>query len=249
MNESRHVWLLRLFPRAWRARYAAEFRELLAARPLGPRDLWDIARSAADARLRPQAWLLELTPAPASGPAQPRHGVPPPSARSRQLASRRFTRRAFLRNAVLGSLGVTAVGMAGGAVAFAWQNTTSPFGGEFVVPRDTIPAVGAAPYRDMVGKFYLINNPDGLLALYWKCPHLGCTVPWNAEEGQFHCPCHQSQYNRHGERVAGPAPRPMDLMAARYDPAGNVVVDTGAITTRHRFTPEQALPPRPPTSA
>jgi cytochrome b6-f complex iron-sulfur subunit len=234
---------MRLFPRAWRERYADEFQALLAEQPLGARDVLDILRSAADARLRPGAWQLalqsEAQPLPASGPSRPLGGGPTP----RRAPSRRFTRRTFLRNAVLGSIGVATAGMAAGGVAFAWQNKTSPFGGEFVVPKALIPAVGAPPYKDIAGKFYLINNTDGLLALYWKCPHLGCTVPWNEGEKQFHCPCHQSQYNRHGERVAGPAPRPLDLMAAHYDANGNVIVNTGAVTQRKHFEPEQALPP------
>ena len=28
------------------------------------------------------------------------------------------------------------------------------------------------------GKFYVTRVPEGFFALYWKCPHLGCTVPW-----------------------------------------------------------------------
>ena len=241
----RRAWLTRLFPCAWRTRYEAEFLALLAERPAGARDLFDILRSAADARLRPSAWLLalELEAAPTAGPARPAVGAGA-STTPRRAPSRRFTRRTFLRNAVLGSIGVAAAGMAAGGVAFAWQNTTSPFGGEFVVPQALIPAIDAPPYKDIAGKFYLINNADGLLALYWKCPHLGCTVPWNEGEHQFHCPCHQSQYNRHGERVAGPAPRPLDLMAARYDANGNVIVNTGAVSTRQHFAPDQAL--RPP---
>jgi hypothetical protein len=46
--------LLRLYPEAWRARYGAEFAELLLARPPSPRDSLDILRGAVDARLNPQ---------------------------------------------------------------------------------------------------------------------------------------------------------------------------------------------------
>jgi hypothetical protein len=28
------------------------------------------------------------------------------------------------------------------------------------------------------GKFYVTRVPEGFLAMWWKCPHLGCTVPW-----------------------------------------------------------------------
>jgi len=46
-------WLLRLYPAAWRARYGAEFTELLLARPPSVRDRLDILRGAVDARLNP----------------------------------------------------------------------------------------------------------------------------------------------------------------------------------------------------
>ena len=50
----------------------------------------------------------------------------------------------------------------------------------------------------------------GIVALYQKCPHLGCRVPWCGSSQWFECPCHGSKYNRVGEKVGGPAPRGMD---------------------------------------
>lgn len=88
------------------------------------------------------------------------------------------------------------------------------------------------------GKFYLARVPEGFLALYQKCPHLGCVVPWEptqqtednlAEQGRFNCPCHGSIYNRYGVNVAGPAPRPMDLMEITIE-NGTIMVSTGKIT-------------------
>ncbi|RIK41174.1 MAG: cytochrome B6 [Chloroflexi bacterium] len=156
-------------------------------------------------------------------------------------AMRRYTRRTFLRNTVLGSVIVVLAQIAGGFVYFFWPNKTSAFGTEITVPASAIPAVGAAPYVNQAGKFYIINNEDGALALYWKCPHLGCTVPWNETEGDFHCPCHGSIYDRHGVRIAGPAPRPMDLMSMTQDASGNVIVNTGNISERSGYSPDQAL--------
>jgi len=145
----------------------------------------------------------------------------------------RATRRTFLRNAVLGSVGVVALELVGAFGFLMWPLKTGKFGTKVTVPTDQIPEPGAVPFVDRGGKFYIINNEDGLLALYWKCPHLGCTVPWNEGEGRFHCPCHGSIYDRHGNRIAGPAPRPMDLMEiVEVDASGNVVVDTGEITQR-----------------
>lgn len=46
--------MIRLYPRAWRDRYEAEFTGLLAECPPGPSDTVDIVRGAIDARLHPQ---------------------------------------------------------------------------------------------------------------------------------------------------------------------------------------------------
>jgi hypothetical protein len=46
--------LIRLYPRAWRERYEAEFLTLLEARPPTIGDRFDIVRGAVDARLHPQ---------------------------------------------------------------------------------------------------------------------------------------------------------------------------------------------------
>jgi cytochrome b6-f complex iron-sulfur subunit len=153
----------------------------------------------------------------------------------------RVTRRTFLRNVVLGSTAVVLAEITAGFVWFFWPNKTGAFGKEISVPQDQIPAVGAAPYVNQAGKFYIINNDDGALALYWKCVHLGCTVPWNDGEGEFHCPCHGSIYDRHGVLIAGPAPRPLDLMGMTQNADGTVIVDTGDIRERSGYSPEQSV--------
>ena len=70
-----------------------------------------------------------------------------------------------------------------------------------------------------------------LLALYHKCVHLGCRVPWCQSSQWFECPCHGSKYNKWGEWVGGPAPRGLDRFPASVDGAGNVIVDTGTVIT------------------
>ena len=46
--------LVRLYPQAWRDRYADEFLDLLDTRPPGLRDRLDILLGAVDARLNPE---------------------------------------------------------------------------------------------------------------------------------------------------------------------------------------------------
>ena len=68
----------------------------------------------------------------------------------------------------------------------------------------------------------------GVVALYQKCPHLGCRVPECSSSQWFECQCHGSQYNRVGEVRGGPAPRGMDRFAVSVS-NGNLTIDTGAV--------------------
>ena len=70
---------------------------------------------------------------------------------------------------------------------------------------------------------------DGLVAVYQRCVHLGCRVPWcNTSQG-FECPCHGSKYNMLGEYYAGPAPRNLDRFIVSVNSAGKFIIDTGSI--------------------
>lgn len=69
---------------------------------------------------------------------------------------------------------------------------------------------------------------SGIVALYQKCPHLGCRVPTCATSQWFECPCHGSQFNRVGEKKGGPSPRGMDRFAISVN-NGSVVIDTGTV--------------------
>lgn len=90
------------------------------------------------------------------------------------------------------------------------------------------------------GRFYISRLEDGaMIALWQRCTHLGCTVPWNEDEGQFHCPCHSSIYTRTGEVVSGPAPRPLDIFTIEITD-GEVLVDTGHPIQRDQYDPSQA---------
>jgi cytochrome b6-f complex iron-sulfur subunit len=155
-------------------------------------------------------------------------------------SSPRTTRRDFLRWTVAGAGVFVLAESAAAFVAFYWPLKTGAFGSKITVDPSNIPAVGKDPIVNQEGRFWLINNTDGALALYWKCVHLGCTVPWNSTEGDFHCPCHGSVYNRHGEHIAGPAPRALDYMEITVE-GGKVLVNSGKITSRQNWNPSQSV--------
>jgi cytochrome b6-f complex iron-sulfur subunit len=122
--------------------------------------------------------------------------------------------------------------IAGALVASCVQKGEKPEVDRVSLQAEEIPLPGADPIHSDSGAFYLINNDDGLLALYTRCTHQGCTVEWQGDDQRFKCPCHGSQFDRHGIRVEGPAERPLDLMAIQRQPNGLIQVDTTALTER-----------------
>jgi cytochrome b6-f complex iron-sulfur subunit len=160
------------------------------------------------------------------------------------VAKKLHSRRSFTRNAALGATGIVLAQTGIAFVTLLWPNRTGAFGGEITVSASNIPQVGATPFRQSDGKFYIVRNEDGIQALYWKCVHLGCTVPWNEGEHDFHCPCHGSVFDYNGTRVAGPATRALDLMPTVVNDDGSVAVNTnpGTIVQRPHYRPEDATP-------
>ncbi len=152
-------------------------------------------------------------------------GAARPAAERPPKAKVVISRRDFFRSGLLASLGVFAAQFGGASLAFLWPKLTG-FGSVLTVP-DTLSAIKdqiqstRAPYYFGSGRFYLINytgtgdkgsgpyagiTAQGLMAIYQKCAHLGCRVPFCDQSRWFECPCHGSKYNYAGEWQLGPAP-------------------------------------------
>ncbi len=152
-----------------------------------------------------------------------------------------ITRRQALRSGMFATIGMLFGTMAGGSGAMIWPIKISGFGAPVPVPKKLSEIkVGDEPIMVRDGKFYLTRTEDGLMALYWKCVHLGCTVPWNKGEQRFHCPCHGSVYDQNGQNIAGPAPRPLDIMEITVKD-DSIIVNTGKITQRSKHEPQHAV--------
>jgi cytochrome b6-f complex iron-sulfur subunit len=92
---------------------------------------------------------------------------------------------------------------------------------------------------DRINKLYLVREEDGgFLALSLTCSHLGCSVLWDEANGQFQCPCHASAFNRKGEVLSSPAPRPLDYYPVIIE-AGKVMVDFSRKLKRKEFQKKQ----------
>jgi cytochrome b6-f complex iron-sulfur subunit len=146
----------------------------------------------------------------------------------------------------LGMVGVL-TGFATASLAFIWPNLRGGFGAQLPVGTsdDILAEIDANDGRfefpearslivkydaslDPDGNYAEITNQTGIMALYQKCVHLGCKVPWCAESQWWECPCHGSKYNRWGEWQEGPAPRGLDRFSVS-EVEGQVVIDTSAV--------------------
>ncbi len=130
------------------------------------------------------------------------------------------TRRGFLKVA-LGGLGLLWAGLAtspflkylssGSADASATQVSSVTVG-----KTTDFPPGSAKNFQFGSIPALLICLPNGTYKAYnATCTHLGCTVQYNAGEKNIWCACHGGQYDAAtGTNIAGPPPRPLDLLKA-----------------------------------
>jgi cytochrome b6-f complex iron-sulfur subunit len=163
------------------------------------------------------------------------------------------SRRAFLNRSIIALMGLGIAGFAAAAFpAFLWPIGSSGFGSKIRVGKVseikdevakgngflykpegrmwiTLYPASALPKAEQVYSApELTGMKAGLVALYQKCPHLGCRVPSCNSSQWFECPCHGSQFNQVGEKKGGPAPRGMDRFAMEVT-GDQFVVNTGAV--------------------
>jgi cytochrome b6-f complex iron-sulfur subunit len=193
----------------------------------------------AAALLRSRAAAARFREAAAGGP--PRREEPTAPA-----APRPVSRREFFRRSLLASVGLFSAQFGAASLAFLWPNLRGGFGSLIdlgITPDDVKGQIdsGNQPFYYGAGRFYLVKYEvepvpeeyselvgEGLMALYQKCVHLGCRVPFCQASQWFECPCHGSKYNNAGEYRDGPAPRGMDRFAVTVQ-NGTVQVDTSLV--------------------
>jgi cytochrome b6-f complex iron-sulfur subunit len=173
---------------------------------------------------------------------------PPAEPEAIGVSRRQFFNRGIVaaQSLVLGSFSLAMIG-------FLWPSLSGGFGGKvragtlddimdqineekkpfyvpearsYVVPypKEAIPN-GKKVYSESI----LPGMEAGVVALFQKCVHLGCRVPWCQTSQWFECPCHGSKYNRVGEKKGGPAPRGLDRFPVEVAAGGQVVINTGLV--------------------
>jgi cytochrome b6-f complex iron-sulfur subunit len=163
-----------------------------------------------------------------------------------------MSRRTFMRRVLGIGVGLLSLEFLAGTLAFLWPNVREGLGGRLAIGSAADIAslepewVRGLPFIYNKARLFVVNKPaamglvegtgaevpdpgEEILALYRKCPHLGCQIPQLCDASKwFECLCHGSQYTVLGERRAGPAPRGMDSFDFTIED-GVYVIDTSAI--------------------
>lgn len=150
-------------------------------------------------------------------------------------------RRDFLKVSWMALGGLAALELSGITLAYMQPRLAEgEFGGQINAGNvEDFPAGSVTHIPN--GRFYLSRLADGgFLAIYQRCTHLGCNVPWDQAQNAFVCPCHNSQFTVEGEVLNPPAPRPLDLFAVSIQD-GQVLVDTSQPITRQQYEPSQVV--------
>ncbi len=67
------------------------------------------------------------------------------------------------------------------------------------------------------GVFVLREEGKGVVVYSDVCTHLSCRLNWIPEEEEYLCPCHAARFDKHGNLISGPPPRPMDRFETKLD--------------------------------
>jgi cytochrome b6-f complex iron-sulfur subunit len=177
------------------------------------------------------------------------------------------SRRQFFNRAITVTFGSFLALMGLNSLAFFWPKLTGGFGAdvdagpvEALVAQTVTPDGSTVPVFVPEARAYIVPAPaslseqfegksvtaGGLMALFQRCVHLGCRVPWCATSIGFECPCHGSKYNYVGEYFAGPAPRNLDRFVVEIRAGDRFIIRTGSIIETPRApTPSVSYPQGP----
>lgn len=135
-----------------------------------------------------------------------------------------FDRRAFFTKIGLGSLGIAAAGTVVFTYEFLSPNVLFEPSAIVNVGKPENFAVNSVT-MDVNSGIYLVRADEGFFALSAVCTHLGCLTAWNQDLGIIACPCHGSKFARTGEKIEGPAPKPLPWLKTSVSDEGDLIVD------------------------
>ncbi|AFM24598.1 succinate dehydrogenase iron-sulfur subunit [Desulfomonile tiedjei] len=157
-----------------------------------------------------------------------------------QIAKSEPDRRVFFRQVGIGVLGLGAALIVGGV---ATKAAVGP-GIAANITKTWVPVadLGKIPIGDisthtvhyeLKNGFYtqekavpvlVSRTGDEMTCFNASCTHAGCIVKWDGQSGRFRCACHGGMFDREGNVLAGPPPRPLDKYPFKVD-SGHLLIE------------------------
>ena len=76
---------------------------------------------------------------------------------------------------------------------------------------------------------FVVRTSEGEVRVFSDiCTHLGCRVSWHSDQEHYISPCHDGHFDKLGNVVSGPPPRPLDEYVTRIE-NGNLFVTLPAL--------------------
>jgi cytochrome b6-f complex iron-sulfur subunit len=143
-------------------------------------------------------------------------------------------RRAFFTKIGLGALGIAAAG----TIVFSYEYLSPNvlYEPSAIVNAGKVEGFAVnSVTMDVNSGIYLVRADEGYFALSMVCTHLGCLTAWNQDLGIIACPCHGSKFKRTGEKIEGPAPKPLPWLKIWVSDDGDLMVDRSTEITPLQF--------------
>lgn len=77
--------------------------------------------------------------------------------------------------------------------------------------------VGWNVTEEELAMYIVTENGRDFAAISNTCTHLGCRVRWITENEQFFCPCHNAVFDKAGNVVSGPPPKPLNQYQVKLE--------------------------------
>ena len=148
----------------------------------------------------------------------------PPQPEEPSAADPETDRRTLFSNVVMGGGLLTGYGaFAAIATRFLYPARPTATTWQYVARVNDLAPGSAMRYRLPSGARVNIarsgsaGTADDFIALSSVCPHLGCQVHWEGHRSRFFCPCHNAVFDKEGDVVSGPPPRPLDRYEVKVE--------------------------------
>jgi menaquinol-cytochrome c reductase iron-sulfur subunit len=71
--------------------------------------------------------------------------------------------------------------------------------------------------QEELSAYVLTEDGRDYIAMSNICSHLGCRVRWIEDQDQFFCPCHNGVFDKEGNVLSGPPPRPLERFEVKVE--------------------------------